>query len=69
MGLVTSVPFPSQEMFNKSYDERLEPLRRLAWEENLLKVHIHNAEAANGLHNYTLRENHLADMVRVRVGP
>lgn len=45
----------------------MEPLRRLAWEENLLKVQLHNEEAKNGLHNYTLRQNHLADMVSVLI--
>lgn len=52
-----------QTKFKKSYNPILESMRRLAWEENLLKIHIHNAEAAGGLHNYTLRENHLTDMV------
>lgn len=38
-------------------------MRRAAWEENLYKIHKHNVEAAEGFHSYTIRDNHLSDMV------
>lgn len=51
-----------KETFNKNYSIVTESLRRSVWEENFFKVKKHNQEAAMGLHNYTLKANHLADL-------
>ncbi|XP_075217821.1 cathepsin K-like [Lycorma delicatula] len=51
-----------KETYGKNYTLEAEYERRAIWKENYLKVVKHNDEAALGLHNYTLRINHLADM-------
>ncbi|XP_043253123.1 procathepsin L [Colletes gigas] len=48
--------------YNKSYSTNLEEVRRLAWEENLVTIYKHNMLAAAGHHNYTLHDNHIADL-------
>ncbi|XP_012277106.1 cathepsin L1 [Orussus abietinus] len=48
--------------YNKSYTGSKEKARRLAWEENLLRIYEHNVMAAAGHHGYTLRDNHIADL-------
>ncbi|XP_048511923.1 procathepsin L isoform X2 [Athalia rosae] len=48
--------------YNKSYSAAIEAVRRLAWEENLLKIYEHNILAALGHHTYTLRDNDFADL-------
>lgn len=52
-----------QDRFNKTYVGLLETKRREAWEENLRKIHKHNDEAQKGLHSFTIRENHITDLV------
>lgn len=47
---------------NKSYSGSVEAARRMTWEENLVTVYKHNLMAAAGHHNYTLRDNHIADL-------
>ncbi|KOC59356.1 Cathepsin J [Habropoda laboriosa] len=48
--------------YNKSYSGNVETSRRLIWEENLVAIYKHNMMAAAGHHNYTLRDNHIADL-------
>ncbi|CAH0391631.1 unnamed protein product [Bemisia tabaci] len=48
--------------YNKTFNRNTEAARRLAWEQNLIRIIQHNEEAAAGKHNYTLRDNHLSDM-------
>ncbi|XP_076676399.1 cathepsin L4 [Andrena cerasifolii] len=48
--------------YNKSYFGNVESARRLTWEENLVMIYKHNLMAAAGHHNYTLRDNHIADL-------
>ncbi|XP_058795009.1 procathepsin L-like [Phymastichus coffea] len=47
---------------NKTYTGSEELSHRQAWEDNLLKIYEHNMMAAAGHHNYTLRDNHIADL-------
>lgn len=47
---------------NKTYTGREEELRRSDWEDNLLRIYEHNMKAAAGHHDYTLRDNHIADL-------
>ncbi|KAL7290085.1 hypothetical protein TKK_0015812 [Trichogramma kaykai] len=47
---------------NKTYTGREERQRRIAWENNLLKIYEHNLLAEAGHHNYTLRDNTYADL-------
>lgn len=47
---------------DKTYTGHEEQSRRSDWEENLLRIYEHNMEAAAGHHNYTLRDNHIADL-------
>ncbi|XP_015600148.1 cathepsin L1 [Cephus cinctus] len=51
-----------KSMFNKTYTGTMESIRRMAWEENLLKIYEHNLLAAAGHYTYTLRDNPYADM-------
>ncbi|XP_076175590.1 cathepsin L4 isoform X2 [Ptiloglossa arizonensis] len=48
--------------YNKTYSDNTEAARRTAWEENLVTIYKHNMMAAAGHHNYTLRDNHIADL-------
>ncbi|RZF42377.1 hypothetical protein LSTR_LSTR004185 [Laodelphax striatellus] len=48
--------------FNKSYSILGESARKMTWQDNFLRVIKHNEEAKQGLHSYTLKVNHLADM-------
>ncbi|XP_020294651.1 cathepsin L1 [Pseudomyrmex gracilis] len=48
--------------FNKSYTGNAENAKRLIWEQNLVEIYKHNLMAAAGHHNYTLRDNHIADL-------
>ncbi|XP_046619318.1 procathepsin L [Neodiprion virginianus] len=48
--------------YKKNYSTTKEAMRRLAWEENLIKIYEHNLLAAAGHHSYTLRDNHFADL-------
>ncbi|KAL0121572.1 hypothetical protein PUN28_006830 [Cardiocondyla obscurior] len=48
--------------FNKTYSKTLENARRAAWEQNLVEIYKHNLMAAAGHFNYTLRDNHIADL-------
>ncbi|KAK2587440.1 hypothetical protein KPH14_003150 [Odynerus spinipes] len=48
--------------FNKTYSGNLENARRIAWEQNLVKIYEHNLMAAAGHHGYMLRDNHIADL-------
>lgn len=47
---------------NKTYTGLLETVRRSDWEDNLLMIYEHNLLAAAGHHDYTLRDNHIADL-------
>nr|CAD7205464.1 unnamed protein product [Timema douglasi] len=53
-----------RDLHNKTYHPMLELRKRRVWEDNLHRINKHNAEATIGHHSYTLRANHLADMVR-----
>lgn len=48
--------------YNKSYAGNVEAARRMSWEANLVTIYKHNLMAAAGHHNYTLRDNHIADL-------
>ncbi|XP_076237784.1 cathepsin L4 [Calliopsis andreniformis] len=48
--------------YNKSYSGNVETARRMSWEENLVTIYKHNLMAAAGHYNYTLRDNHIADL-------
>ncbi|XP_053973401.1 procathepsin L [Hylaeus volcanicus] len=48
--------------YNKTYSDNEETARRLAWEENLVTIYKHNMMAAAGHHDFTLRDNHMADL-------
>ncbi|XP_011497815.1 PREDICTED: cathepsin L1 isoform X2 [Ceratosolen solmsi marchali] len=48
--------------YNKTYTERIETIRRTAWEDNLIKIYEHNLMAAAGHHDYILRDNYIADL-------
>ncbi len=51
--------------FARSYEPQEEILRRAVWEENLALIVKHNSEYSLGKHAFTLRMNHLGDLVRV----
>lgn len=48
--------------YNKTYVGRTEMMKRASWEQNLLRIYEHNLLAAAGHHEYTLRDNHIADL-------
>nr|CAD7443615.1 unnamed protein product [Timema bartmani] len=52
-----------RDLHNKTYHPMLELRKRRVWEDNLHRINKHNAEATIGHHSYTLRANHLADML------
>ncbi|XP_043281745.1 procathepsin L isoform X2 [Venturia canescens] len=51
-----------KSLHNKTYVGKCEMRRRMAWEDNILKIYRHNLLAAAGHHSYTLRDNHLSDL-------
>lgn len=56
-----------QKKYNKTYSGYHDTSKRLAWEENLRRIQKHNEEAAQGLHSYTIKDNHLSDLVNTYI--
>lgn len=48
------------------YDAKEEAIRRDVWEKNLQFVDLHNYEASQGKHTFTVRMNKFADLVSVQ---
>lgn len=47
----------------------LDLLRRKIWEDNVQMIQKHNLEAGMGLHTFTMKVNHFADLVSYNVFP
>lgn len=52
-----------QARFGKNYTLKETPMRMAIYTDRRALIKQHNAEAAAGLHSYTMEENHLADRV------
>ncbi|KAI5731792.1 trophozoite cysteine proteinase-like isoform X4 [Diaphorina citri] len=52
-----------KKKYKKDYRKKAtDSKKKLHWQSNHKKIHTHNQEAQQGLHGYTLRENHLSDL-------